>query len=277
MIINIIRDFLLHYRKGLSIEILSKLLANKNIKDETEDILKKSEIFKLHNGIIFLKSTLIKTKKEFLKEFNDYLTGKILNKNLRDNIINIFIIFLPDSLFLEWLDVSLERRIIIFDLLFNMIFKQENKKDRLKTYFNDLIEFYSIVVIFSILLSEYFETDYENFITVINEIEPFEEILKMHLFNILTLPDIINSKINNWYVEFKSVEKKLISILESNFTNINHYSPKLFKRVIKNELKEFDILLLLSRFEYKKFYDWLTTIIEEKSKSQHNLFDDLGL
>jgi hypothetical protein len=276
MITEIIKKILLDYRKGLSIEKLTEILKEKNIKFSKKNIIKQSNIFKLHNGLVFLKSTLLSKKDDFLKEFDDFLHGKIVNKKIRNDIIKLYLIFIPDALFIEWLDISLEKKIIIFDLLYNMILKQENKKDKLKTYFNKLIELYSLTLIYSTLLSNVYENNFNKYLKILKKIEPFEEKLMVHLFNVLTIPDIVKTKISIWQKDFKNIEKYLLNILENNFIKSSNYSAKLYSRVLKNEFKNFDILFLLTRFNQKSFYEWLSVLIDEKTKPQHNLFEDLG-
>jgi len=276
MITELIKDYLIKQRNCVSLEKLSKFLKKKNINISTADLLNKSNLFKLHNGIIFLKSTLLKSKEDFFKEFNDYLHCKIVNKQLREDLIKLFMIHISDSLFMEWLNASLERKIIIFDLLFNMLYKQENIKDKFKSYYNELVEFYTILLIYSLLLSKSFENNFNKFIKTIQIIDPLEDQLKSHLFNILTLPDVVLSKLNYWKKDFKQIEKNLQKILEEKFLTVKKMSHKLYERVIENEIKEFDILFLLSRFEHKSYYEWLSTLIAENDKPQHNLFEDLG-
>lgn len=278
MIADIIKNLLNKYRKGISEESMFNILKNKNISiSSIEELMQKQELFKLHNGIVFLKSTLIKTKKDFLKEFDDFMQGKIQNKELRKNLIKLFIIYIPDELFIEWIDISLDKKLIIFDLLMSIMFKTENKKNRLKLFFNELIEFYSLIAIYTMLLLKNFEKDFKIYLKKIQEIESLEETIKTYFFNILTIPEKVKSNLITIKDEFKSIENKINKIIVYTFfINIKNYSSKLFKRVIENELKEFDILQLLTRFKYKTLYEWIMVLHEEKIKPHKNLFDDLG-
>ena len=141
MIINLIKNFLIKHKNGVTLDELEIFLSNKKIKNPTLEILYKSNVFKLYNGMIFLKSTLTKYKEDFLKEFDDYLLGKVSNKNLRENIINYLFISIPEFFFIKWLNISLERKILIFELLLNMLLKPKKIKDKLILYYNNLIEY----------------------------------------------------------------------------------------------------------------------------------------
>ncbi|MCK4796968.1 MAG: hypothetical protein KAT05_06275 [Spirochaetes bacterium] len=277
MMIDYIREILLQHREGITVERLEDILLKKNINESITDIINQSDVFTLQNGIVFLKSSLIKYKEDFLKEFDDYLQGKIRDKELRNNMITNFIVFIPDVLFIKWLNIKLERKLMIFDLLFSMIIKPKILKNKLKIYFNNLIEFYSILVIYSILLSKNYENNSSVLFSKIKKIELYEEILKKHLFYLLSMPDVVKTKLNSFEHELNITEIKLHTILKKTFHSITQYSPKLLKRIVSNEIKDFNFFLLLTRFEYKTFYEWLTTLIEEKVKPNHNLFKDLGL
>lgn len=277
MIINYIKNILKNHRKGISLEKLQELLAKKNIKEPVRDIIQKSELFKLYSGMVFLKSTLTKCKKDFLQEFEDYLQGKISNKKLRNDITNNFLITIPDVLFINWLDISLDRKLLIFEMLFNMLIKPKYLRNKLKIYFNDLIEFYSTLVLYSILLYRNYENNFYIIIKILDDIEPYETILRNQLFALLTNPESIKKKINIYEKELINTEDKLRTIIKKSFFSILNYSPNLLKRVINNELKDFDFSSLLSRFEYNHYFDFITSIIATKTDQNHNLFKDLGL
>jgi hypothetical protein len=276
MTIDIIIELLKQYRKGISLENLCDLLEKKQINISAEEILSKTNLFKLHNGIVFLKSTLQKVTDDFIKEFDDFMKVKMINKNTRESIISLFVNYIPDELYIEWLEISLDRKLLIFDLLYSMILKPKNLKDKFKIYFNELIEFYSASIVYTLLLSKTYENDYDKFIHIVQKIENYEDLLKSHLFNMLTVPDIVKLRLKFWKDEFRMIKMRLKHLLETQFTGVKKYSEKLYKRVIKNELKKFDLLSLLSRMEYKTFYDWILSITEVNLKPKHNLFEDLG-
>ncbi len=277
MIINLIRNFLIKHQKGISLEELETFLSKKKISDSALEIIYKSKIFKLYNGMIFLKSALVKYKEDFLKEFDDYLQGKAIKKNLRNNIVNYLIISIPEILFMNWLDISLERKLLIFELLFNMLMKPTKIKDRLKIYFNNLIEFYSIVVIYSMLLLKNSQENFNLLIDNIKSIEVYENNLKIYFLNILNEPENVKSNLLNLEKEFNLLKYDIQEIFKNIFMPCYQFSPKLLNRILNKEFKDFEYINLLSRFEYESYYEWISVLSEESEQPNHNLFKDLGL
>ena len=227
--------------------------------------------------MIFLKSALVKYKEDFLKEFDDFLQGKAIKKNLRNNIINYLVISIPEILFINWLDISLERKLLIFELLLNMIMKPTKIKDRLKIFFNNLIEFYSIVVIYSILLLKNSQENFNLLIDNIKSIEVYENNLKIYFFNILNEPENVKLNLANIEKKFKLLKSDLQNIFKNIFMPCYQFSPKLLNRILNKEFKDFEFITLLSRFEYESYYEWISVLSEESEQPNHNLFKDLGL
>jgi len=276
MIINLIKDFLIKHKKGITLEELENFLSNKKIKKSALEIIYQSNFFKLYNGMIFLKSTLTKFKEDFLKEFDDFLQGKVTKKDLRNNIINYLFVSIPEIFFVKWLDTSLERKILIFELLFNMLLKPIQVKDKLKIYFNNIIEFYSIVVIYSILLLNNSQEDFNVLINNIKNIESYEIVLKNDFFCILTEPENVKVKLVEFEKRLKLIKNDLEKLFQNIFMPCYHFSPKLLNRILNNEFKNFEFISLLSRVEYESFYEWISYLAEETVQPNHNLFKDLG-
>ena len=272
-----IKELLNHNKKGVPIEELENYLKEKKIKKSSIEIIYRSNTFKLFNGMVFLKKTLTKHKEDFIKEFEDYLEIKIINKKIKRDITNYYLYYIPELLFIEWIDISLDRKLLIFELLTNMIIKPNKQKDELKIFFNDLIEFYTLIVIYTALLSKHYEHHLEEFLKFIKTIEVYEEIIKSDLFGILTTPELVKKNLVNWKEKYFAVKDKLQNIFNESFIKAYRHSPIILKRVLKNEYKNFEILSLLSRLEYKTFYDWFTTILEEIEQPNNNLIEDLGL
>ncbi|HOJ64880.1 MAG TPA: hypothetical protein PLE45_10725 [Spirochaetota bacterium] len=279
MIVEIIKDILEQYRNSISLEKLEEILASKNIKSPIYEIINHSSLFSVSNGLVFIKSSLFEQKESFFLEFEDYLKTKVQNTKLCDDIINNFKFITPDIFIIEWMNASLERKIYIFDFLYNLIIKPKRIKDRLKKYFNDLIDFYTLITAYSLIFIKIDEENIdEKTVLFFKEIEKGENILKSHIFNLLTIPDVIQTKINEWEKEFKDIKVKINFILEESFYEVVKYSTALLKRVIKKEINNFDISLILSRYDFKSFYDWILMISEKNSNdfyNKHNLFDDL--
>lgn len=279
MDIDFIEDIIKKYRAGISAEKLQELLDTQTIQLPASELLNNSNIFSLYNGLIFLKTSLNEMKKEFLNEFEDFIKSKIDNLKFRKKIIQWCKYFIPDVLFIEWIDISLERKIIIFDMLYTLIIMPNKVKNRLKNYFIQLVNFYSTLTIYLKLLLNDNEEDFENFVETIKKIEKYENILNRQLFNILIIPDVINIKLQQWKIEFNNTKRQIKNIFKHSFKNIREHSPILFERVVQNDLADFNILLLLSRFEFKTLLDWLLFLSEEKKEVEihHSLFDDLDL
>ena len=276
MIINLIKNFLIKHKNGVTLDELEVFLSDKKIKNPALEIIYQSNVFKLYNGMIFLKSTLTKYKEDFLKEFDDYLLGKVASKNLRGDIINYLFTSIPELFFIKWLNISLERKILIFELLLNMLLKPKKIKDKLIIYFNDLIEYYSIVVIYSILLFNNAQDDLNALLKNINDIEIYENVLKTDFFRILVEPEKNKTKILEFEKRLKKIKNNLQDIFKNIFMPCYHFSPKLLNRILNNEFKDFEYITLLSRFEYESYYEWISSTAEENDQPNHNLFKDLG-
>lgn len=283
MIVNIIKDILEQYRNSISLEKLEEILASKNIKSPLYDIINHSNSFSVMNGFVFVKSSLFEQKELFFSEFEDYLKLKVHNTKLCKDIINNFKFVTPDIFIIEWMNITIERKIYIFDLLYNLIIKPKRIKDNLKKYFNDLIEFYTILVAYSLIFIKNNDDCgnqkvKERIINFFKDIQKLEETLKIDIFNILTIPDIMLTKFNKLEEEFKQIKIKTNFILEEYFYEVINYSTTLLKRVVKKEINNLDISLILSRYDFKTFYDWIIMLSEKNSSdflTKHNLFDDL--
>jgi hypothetical protein len=278
MLVNQLRDIVSKYRLEISIDSLEHDLVERSLHGPDRKLVNHTSIFPVSKNSVFVKSGLLEHKQDFMKEFSDYLQGRLENKVLRDSITGKFMHHVPDALFIEWLDVSLDRRLVIFELLYTMIIKPANSRNRLRNSFTRLIEFYSLLVLYVHILSENFNSNYEEYMTIIERIEENESILQNHFFNLLTVPDLVEKRLNHWNSEYLATEQELIELMNNTFGYLEAFSQKLVQRVIKSELKHFDIVSLLSRFEHRPFYDWILVLFEEETlDTGHNLFDDLGL
>lgn len=280
-LVEYVQELLTKYRSGLTMERLQEKISLGSKNYQTFQLIQQSPLFVVNNDIVFLKESLIENKEDFLKEFEDYLSNRIHNQKTRQNLVKYFQVFIPDDLYIEWMGADLERKLMIYDLLYVMVIRSRSKKDPLKKYFTRLIEFYSLIIVYFKLLYEYFDEDLQLFEELIEKVWKHEELIKTHLFNLLSVPDIVQNKLSFWLEEFKQQEFIMKKLIESNFSEIKKLSSKLFKRVIENEVNRFEVLTLLTRFGYKNFYDWIQVLIEEDGdmiyQPKHNLFDDLDL
>ena len=278
MIIDYIKEILANYKNSISIEQLEEILSQKGIKTNLCELINHSEYFYIVDGIIFLKKALNESKKVFFQEFNEYLSSKITDHNLVKTLIDNYNYFIPDVLFTEWLDINLERKLIVFDLLFNLVVRPKRIKDKFVVYFNKLVDFYTAISIYSCLIIENFSSNYIKTMEIIGNIEEFETLIKNHFYNCLVAPDIVKTSLETWINEFNDCEEKATFYLEKSFLLVNKYSPRLLKRVIEKEIKNFSSIYLLTRYDYPLLYDWLLILSENnKPETKKNLFDDLGL
>ncbi len=156
--------------------------------------------------------------------------------------------------------------------------KPKTYNNDLKNYFNNLVEFYSVAVVYGSLLVENYNEDIEKLTLVIQKIEEYEQILKTHLFNVLTLPSIVSKRLIFWEEEFHKTKGILTMIIEDFFSESIKYSKRLLKRSVDKESERFSVISLLSRFEFSNFLDYLLMLTENKKpRFKRNLFEDLGL
>jgi hypothetical protein len=278
MITEMIKDLLYGNIFPLPQEKMEALLKEKGYMNHIDHLFHHSRYFKLSSGMVFLKDSLNSHKEVFFQEFADYIRNRIsdnlLVKILSDAISNN----IPDAILIEWLDISLERKLQVFDLLFSLFIKNRRTSSGLKKYFQDLIESYSLLAIYSVLIFRSQEENLEDFTAFITQLEIHEEVYRTHLLNLLTLPDIVSQKLENWVREYEASQCQIAAIFNEKYNIASRYSPVLLKRVIRNELKSFNTLYLLGRFEFDSLLEWILHLTEaEKQEPGRNLFKDLGL
>jgi hypothetical protein len=278
MIVDYIKEILTNYRNGISLEKLNEIL-NENLNNSNlEEIISHSKLFSTFNGIVFQKKTLFEYKDSFFAEFEDYIKTKIIEPESRKGIIENLKYFIPDSILAEWLNISLERKLLIFDFIFSFFIKPKRVKDKFKIFTAKVLDYYILVSVYSILVIQTYDKDYSKPLNLIKKLESCEEILKTQLFNILTIPDVVKATLDHWEREFNDNEKNLRLILDKSFSLVSNYSPRILKRVIEREIKTFQPSYIFSRFESNSFYEWLLILTEEKETFyRHSIFDDLGL
>lgn len=267
MLITAIKEIISNYRNSISLDQLEEELLERNQSISIQDLIKQSQFFHLTNGIVFLKSALLESKRAFLMEFDDYIKSKVVDPTLKNNITALLNMYTPEIFYAEWIDLDLESKILVFDLLFCFFLKPSKTKEQIKIFFNHLIELYSLLIIISFIILNEHENDLEKITIFIKKIEPIEEALKKQLYNILCSPYTFSQKLSSWKKELNELEETLDDIIQKSFSSSINYSNTLFKRVIENKLRRFELLTLLSRFENKSLYEWLLTLSDKDNQS----------
>lgn len=269
MLITAIKRIIANYRNSISLDQLEEELLERNHSIRINDLIKQSKFFHLSNGIVFLKSALLESKKTFLLEFDDYIKSKVFDQTLKNNITALINMFTPEIFYSEWIDLDLESKILVFDLLFCFFLKPTKTKEKIKIFFNHLIELYSLLVIISFIILNENENEVEKTTDYIKKIEPLEEMLKKQLYNILCSPYSFSQRLPSWEKELTDAEDFLNNTIQKTFSPSLNYSDTLLRRVIENKLRHFELLSLLSRYENSSLYEWLLILSDKDNQSPH--------
>ncbi|HOV13692.1 MAG TPA: hypothetical protein PK771_05365 [Spirochaetota bacterium] len=277
MITDYINEILLDHRNNISLEKLNSILRELNIYVNENNMLRNSKYFSLYNGSVFMKEKFNEQKDLFFHDFDDYIKTKILDIKERRDFVENLKFFIPDILFVEYIDINLEDKLLVFDIFLILMQKPKKYNDELRNYVNTLVEFYSVVIVNSLLLIEGCGNDLNKITDILKKIEQDEQILKNHLFNLLTVPTVISKKLISWENEFFNIKNNLTLIFEDFFSESIKYSKPLLKRVLTKELSSFTVLTLLTRFEFSALLDYILMLTENKKPvMRHDLFKDLG-
>lgn len=277
MLNNFLKEIIEEYRNDITLNDLGSRISDKNSKSFLKTI-RKSELFKLSGNITFLKKSLIETKNTILKELEEYIKSRVFDDNLKRSLISLYTLFIPEELYLEWNSLNIENRIVIYDLLFNFFIKGKSRSDKLKRYFNSLIEIYALLTVYSMLLVKSEREDFEKTTNYMEQVERFEETLYKRVFQILSYPENILKDMPAYEQELVSITDGIDRMMQISFDNAIGYSQTLFKKIIRNELKRFEFIYLLSRFDFESFFEWIIVLSEESDPGvNENLFKDLGL
>lgn len=278
MITDYINEILTTHRDNLSIDELIKVLKEYNIYAVNNNVYKNSKYFSLFNGRLFLKQKFIEQKESFFLDFDDYIKTKIIDPQIRKNIIENLTFFMPEILFVEYLELNLEDKILIFDILIILMQKPRVYNDEFRNFVNSYFDFYSLVIINLLLLLDTYDNNFDEFIDIIDKIDGEEVILKEYLFNILTKPSLVSKKIEIFECKFLEIKENLTNTFDNLFSETSKYSKPLLKRVVTKELNNFTTLSILGRLEFEELLDYLLIISEDKKpKLKRNLFKDIGL
>lgn len=260
MLVDLLSDILSDYRDNLSIEQLEYILNERCLDRPAESDSIESWYFKLAGGTVFFKSELMNSKEQFLIEFEDYIRSNALADEFRGGILTLAKLYIPELFYIEWLGIDLDSKLAVYDLLFNMVLKPKNSRDSLKSYFNELVEIYSVLVIYSQLLNKNYGEDPEYLFTFITRVEIHEESLKKQLFELFTAPAKVRRELPSRLSRFREARILIEDTIQDSFTSSLNYSKILLKRVVERELKNFELFSLFSRYNYETYYEWLLSL-----------------
>lgn len=262
MLVDLLNDILSDYRDSISIEQLEDILNERGINRACEEVGIESWYYKLAGGTVFFKSELMNSKEQFIIEFEDYIKSKVLNSELKEGIVELLKLYVPELFYTRWLGSSLEEKITVFELLFCLVLKPKNSRDRLKSYFNELLEVYSVLVIYSQLLNRNYSEDPEYLFNFINRVEIHEEILKEQFIEILAAPSLVLKELDSRRARFSEARILIEDIIQDSFTSSLSYSKLLLKRVVERELTNFELFSLFTRYNHETYYEWLLYLDE---------------
>lgn len=276
MLVDTLKEILQNHRNSITINELEKVLKNKKIEVRVRDFISRSKVFHLSNDIVFLKSSLIETKNIFLTEFHEYLETRALSKKVSDNIVNLLNYFIPDIFYPYWKDINIENKITVFNMLFNFFVKSKKSNEKIVKFFHRLIEVYSLFTVYALLLLKNNEIGLDKTTDFVSSIESLEDRLKVLLFELLTLPLETDMRVST--LMLNDIEEEIEERIQMSFSSAISYSSVLFKRVIENEMQNFEFLYILTRFDFNNLFEWLL-LLSEKDQTYYNekLFRDFEI
>ena len=278
MIVDLMREILSDYRDNISLEKMDEILCGNSLQNKIFQTLNDTDEFTLSNGCSIKKSTLVKHKSCFFEEFDEYLKDKIYNGKIRADIINNFKQKIPDVISSQWVDISMERQLYVFDLLIAFIVKPSKFVDPIKSCFNHIIDLYSSIAIYLTLLFKNYEDDVDVLCGIFEQIDDIESHLSEFLFNLLTKPELERENLPIIENQIELLDKQFENCIEKYFTQIFKNSRHLFKRVFDAELNKFDLTVILTRYNFKSLNDWVLFLVDndnQPTERAHDLFKDL--
>ncbi len=278
MIQEIIHNILKDHRDKITLDALESNLRGINVKVPLSKIISRENNISVIGNLVFLKSGLILSRENFLHDFESFIESKIQVRETVDDILNCYKVFIPDILFVEWMDISLERSLEVFYLLFSLIVKNKHRKDLLTNYFTKLTELYTETAVYAAVLDKNPLSQNSEVLESITKLEQIESKLNASLYEILINPDFVRLSIDESLRKLDSIETSLRDVMDETFEETLKYSTTLFKRVINTEIRRFNPLFLLKRFEFASFYEWIIFVAEESDGfPMKRLIDDLEI
>ncbi len=261
--------------------IAGEVLGKKSGNNYLNLVIKREEKANL-KGSRFYPVSLNVFKNQFFAEFNDYIKGKFPKEKIRDKIVEILKFFIPDAIFIKWLDISLEKKLVIFDLLllFFPNISYTSNKNPFKNSFERLLNLYSVIYVYISIVSKFCFSNLEQLLDELSDIERIEEHINLFFFNMLTKLDFSRNSIVALSSKLDKLESAVHLELNNGADRIIELQKKQYLTSIKRECNNFYFFFLLSRPSYETFYEWFLSIEEKidfSKKRKNSLYKDLGL
>lgn len=276
MLSDFIRGILSEHKHVVSLSELESLLYSKKMKVKMNNLASYSSLYTTNTDFVFMKKALGEMKESFLQEFEEYINSKSVDKQAVHKIIETYQENVPDSLYPEWNYANLENKLITFDLLLQFMVRSKNTSAPLKKYFFELIDLYSLIAVYSIVLVKSCDENYEALAGYLKAIDPEEDLVKTMLYEVLIDPTSVKPALHEKLSALDEISLLVDKAINASFRVSINYSQQLFKKVLKNELNKFLPISVLSRYHYGSLYEWILDLIEKQESSLPNkLLDDL--
>lgn len=276
MLADLLKNILSEHKNYLSLSELEKVLYNKRTRVKISNYLSHSSLYTVSEGFVFMKKALIDMKETFLKEFEEYIASKSIDHEAAQNLRSFYAQLIPDSIYPEWNNADLENRLIIFDLLLLFMLQNRSANDPLKRYFSELIDLYSLIAVYSLVLVKSSNDDYEKLTGYLKSIDPEEEMVKDMIYELLVNPLSMIGKVKEKQAALSEISTFVDKTVDASFRVSINYSQHLFKKVIAGELAKFEPVHILSRFNFDSLYEWVLVLIEgQEFELSDRLINDL--
>jgi len=278
MLSELLKNILNEHKHYISLSELESVLYNKKMKVKISNYLSHSSLYTVSEGFVFMKKALIDMKTSFLKDFEEHIASKSIDREAVENLKSFYSQLVPDSFYPEWFNTNLENKLIIFDLLLSLIVRNKNSNDPLKKYFSELLDVYSLLTVYSIILVKSNDDNYEKLTGYLQSIDPEEELLKDMVYELLINPLEILDKLHDKQISLSEISDYVDKTVDASFRVSINYSQHLFKKVITNELSKFEPVHILSRYSFESLYEWVLALIDGQGlEITDRLIEDLDL
>lgn len=278
MLAELLRNILNEHRNYMSLSELENILDSKKVKVKIRNYLSHSSLFTVSEGFVFLKKALVEMKNEFLEEFEGYISSKSIDTQAAKNLRMLFAGIVPDLFYPEWHDLGIENKLSIFDLLLSLLVRNKNQNLGIKKYFGELIDLYSMLSVYTIILIKNNEEDIDKITGYLSAVDSEEEMLKNMIFEVLINPSSVSPVLDKREKELSAILLFIDKVIDASFRVSMSYSQQILKKVVTNELNRFEPLYILSRFDFESIYEWVLAYLDgQDSVISDKLLQDLDM